>query len=168
MSATATAYDVGAMKELSDAELTSIAEGNDSQAEMARGVLGERDETYGSKTKELKTEAGEATGAMPPADPPETPAPELDEIVVDGTSQLEMFDFGGKKATHATFKLTGGKVKIQSGQAFKKGDRVRGTFEAVVNFVGQKDEHDANTGQVTDAEQRHEARLTDLQVERAG
>lgn len=133
------------LRELSDDELRSIVEegGASKRATDAAKVLDER------------------------GVPKET-EPDPDEMVVSGTTQLSMFDFGGKKATHATFKLVGGKVKIAPGQAFKKGERVRGTFEGVINFVGQKDEHDSTTGQVTDAEQRHEARLTDIQVERAG
>jgi hypothetical protein len=116
---------------------------------------------------ELEAEAGEAVGAMPP-DAPDAPAPvDPDEIVVDGTSQLSMFDLGGKQASRATIKFTGGKVGLVAGEAYRKGDRIRFSGEAVVNSVGQKDEHDPKTSQVVDCEQRHEARIVDLQVESA-
>ena len=106
-------------------------------------------------------------GRRPPKEP-EAPAPvDPDEIVVEGTSQLELFEFGGKKATRATIKFTGGKVKLVAGEAFRKGDRIRFSGEAIVNDVGQHDEHDAQTGQVVDCEQRHAARIVDLQVESA-
>lgn len=94
-------------------------------------------------------------------------SPDLDQILVDGTTQLELFDFGGKRPTRATIKFTGGKVGLTSGQAFHKGDTIRFSGIAVVNGVGQKDEHDTKTGQVVDCEQRHEARITDLQIDSA-
>ncbi len=101
------------------------------------------------------------------AAPPPERGPDPDEIIVDGTTQLAMFDMGGKQASHATIKFTGGKVKLVAGEAFRKGERIRFSGEAVVNVLVQKDEHDPKTGQVVDCEQRHEARIIDLQVESA-
>jgi hypothetical protein len=115
-------------------------------------------------------EAARAAEGVPPAgqrtiDGGEVAVP-LDELRLEGPAQLSMFDVGGKRATSATIKLTGGKVKLVEGTAFRKGDVITGTFTAVVNDVGQRDAHDPATGLVVSAEQRHGARITDLRVER--
>lgn len=173
------------MAELSDAEVQAIADGDHAeQAEVAAAIMAERDETFGGETAassngngeggkakgkaaELKKEGGEPVGKMPDKEPEKT-EPEVDEIVLDGSTQLELFDVGGKKATRATIKFTGGKVKLSAGKGFKKGERIKFTGEAIVNEVGQKDEHDPQTSQVVDCEQRHSARIVDLSVDRAG
>lgn len=98
---------------------------------------------------------------------PVDPLPDVDEIRVDGTAQLSMFNLGGKLPTGSTLTLTGGRVELVDGQAFNKGDRIRLTVEAVVNEVGQKDAHDPKTGQVVSCEQRHKARVVDMQLESA-
>lgn len=120
-----------------------------------------------AKARNLEDNAGPAVGNMPPAEPERAPHPEVDEIRVEGTEQLSIFDVGGKRANTATMKLTGGKVKLVDGQGFKKGTRVRFTGEAIVDDVGQKDETDPKTGQVVAAQQRHAARIVDLTVESA-
>lgn len=117
-----------------------------------------------AKARNLEDNAGPAVGDMPPGEPEKSPEPVVDEIRVEGTEQLSIFDVGGKRANTATMKLTGGKVKLIDGQGFRKGTRVRFTGEAIINEVGQKDEEDPKTGQVVSAEQRHSARIVDLQV----
>lgn len=92
------------------------------------------------------------------------PAPHLEEIRVDGTTQLGLIDFGGKRPTSAVIRLTGGSYKLLEGQAYAKGDVVTFSGTAVVNDVGAKDSHDPKTGIVVSAEQRHSARITDLRV----
>lgn len=92
------------------------------------------------------------------------PDPPVEEIRVDGTTQLSMFDLGGKQAQSSSLRLTGGKVRLVDGAAYAKGDTITGTFTAVVNEVGQKDTHDPSTGIVVSAEQKHSARITDLRV----
>ena len=87
-----------------------------------------------------------------------------EEIIVAGL-EMTFPKMGGKEPQGATLKLVGGKVKLQEGTALKKGMTIRFSGTAVVNFVGQKDSHDAATSQVVSAEQRHEARITDLRVE---
>ncbi len=111
-------------------------------------------------------EAHEQIDRDEPSREPVAP-PDVDEIKVDGTTQLELFKLGGKLPTSATIKLTGGKVALVEGEAFNKGDRIRFSGEAVVNDVGQKDAHDPKTGQVVNCEQRHEARIVDLRVDSA-
>jgi hypothetical protein len=95
---------------------------------------------------------------------PKDPVPPVEEIRVDGTVQLGLFDAGGKKPTSSSIRLTGGKVLIVDGKAFKKGETV--TFEgtAVVDFVAQQDKTDAKTGIQVSAEQLHRARITDLRI----
>lgn len=90
--------------------------------------------------------------------------PEPEEIRVAGTTQLSIFDLGGKKAASATIRLVGGKVALMEGQAYRKGDAIHFEGTAVVNEVGQKDQHDPKTGLVVSAEQRHGARIVDLVV----
>lgn len=106
---------------------------------------------------------------VPPETPADTPAdpdpPALDDIIVPGTAQLSMFNMGGKLPQSSTLKFTGGKVALQEGTAFKKGETVVVRIVAVVNEVTQKDAHDAQTGQVVSCEQRHSARITDMVIE---
>jgi hypothetical protein len=95
---------------------------------------------------------------------PPDPQPPIEEIRVDGTVQLGFFDAGGKKPTSSSLRLTGGRVLVLDGRAFKKGDTI--TFEgtAVVDFVGQQDKTDTKTGIQVSAEQLHRARITDLRI----
>jgi hypothetical protein len=88
----------------------------------------------------------------------------IEELRVDGTTQLGLIDFGGKRPQSASLRLVGGKVLLADGRAFSKGDVIHGSFTAVVNEVGAKDSHDPKTGIVVSAEQKHSARITDLQV----
>jgi hypothetical protein len=92
------------------------------------------------------------------------PEPPVEEVRVHGTAQLTMFDVGGKRATTSSVRLSGGSVKLVDGQAYKKGDVIHFEGTAVVNEVGQKDEHDPKTGIVVSATQRHGARITDLTI----
>jgi hypothetical protein len=39
-----------------------------------------------------------------------------DEIAVDGTAQLELFDLGGKRPTSSKLRLAGGAVDVVDGQ----------------------------------------------------
>jgi hypothetical protein len=84
----------------------------------------------------------------------------VEQIRVDGTTQVAI-DFGGKQrdARHAHA------AAAEVDGFFKKGDRLRGTFEAVVVGVGGKDKIDKQTGIVIEAAQTHTARITDLIVD---
>lgn len=95
------------------------------------------------------------------------PDPPIEEIRVDGTAQLGMFDLGGKQAQSSALRLTGGKFLTIDGKAYAKGDVIHFEGTAVVNFVGQQDKHDPKTGIVVSAEQQHRARITDLTVKGA-
>jgi hypothetical protein len=102
----------------------------------------------------------EALADLPDSAPDDLPP---EEIIVAGL-EMTFPKMGGKEPQGATLKLMGGKVKLQEGTALKKGMTIRFSGTAVVNFVGQKDSHDAATSQVVSAEQRHEARVTDLVI----
>lgn len=87
--------------------------------------------------------------------------PHIEGIRVDGTTQLGLIDFGGKKPQSAVIKLTGGQLELLEGRAFKKGDRVQFAGEAVVFDVGGIDKIDGKTGIVVSCKQKHAARITD-------
>jgi hypothetical protein len=100
-------------------------------------------------------------GAVVPA----APEPPVDEIRVDGTAQLGLFNAGGKRPTTSSLRLTGGRVMVLDGRAFKKGDTIHFEGTAKVDFVGQQDKTDGKTQIVVSAEQQHRARITDLRVQ---
>lgn len=145
-----------------------IADGDEEGAQILRVEA----EDERSKAAELKENAGEAVGQGDPAaeavaaERRDAEAADLppEDIIVSGIA-MSYPNMGGKKPTSATLKLVGGKVEVAEGTAFKKGQTIAFRGVAVVNFVGQKDKHDAATQQVTGAEARHEARITDLVVE---
>lgn len=157
------------LAEEKDAQADALIEDGD---EESANILRIEAEDERSKAAELKAEAGEATGQGDPAADAvaaerrdaEAAALPPEDIIVSGI-QMSYPSMGGKKPTSATLKLTGTKVDVAEGTAFKKGMTITGRFVAVVNFVGQKDKHDAATQQVTGNEARHEARITDLIVE---
>lgn len=126
------------------------------------------DERLARLQREQADRMAEATAGQQSIEGGEVPAdpqPPVDEIRVDGTAQLGLFDAGGKRPTSASLRLTGGKVLIVDGKAYRKGDVISGTFTAVVDEVGQKDKADPKTGIVVSAEQKHSARITDLRVD---
>jgi hypothetical protein len=113
----------------------------------------------------LERAAGDSSGEPTPGqqtiDGGEVQSVYVEQIRVDGTTQVAI-DFGGKQAQTAKLTLAGG---AEVDGFFRKGDRIRGTFEAVVVSVGAKDTLDKQTGIVTEAVQTHTARVVDLVVE---
>lgn len=85
----------------------------------------------------------------------------VEQIRVDGTTQVAI-DFGGKQAHNAKLTLAGG---AEVDGFFRKGDRIRGTFEAVIVGVAAKDKIDKQTGIPVEAVQTHTARIVDLTVD---
>lgn len=141
-------------------------------AEELRAQVDEAHERNGTENpsqrkKEFEEEAGQAVGEMPPAPPVDPPAPPLEEMRVDGTTQLGMFDSGGKKPTSSSIRLTGGKVELVDGKAFRKGDVVRLEVVAIVREVAQRDKPDRQTGIVVDCQQKHIAEITDVRLAEA-
>lgn len=87
-----------------------------------------------------------------------------EEIRIDGTTQLAVFDLGGKKAGGATLRLVG-KVSLTEGQGLSKGEVLKFSGVAVVREVGQKDKKDNATGIVVSCEQKHVAEIVDLRLQ---
>jgi hypothetical protein len=116
--------------------------------------------------RELEREAGPAVGAMPTPgqqtiDGSEVQSVYVEQIRVDGTTQVAI-DFGGKQAQTARLTLSGA---VEVDGFFRKGDRIRGSFEAVVVGIAGRDKIDKQTGIPVEAVQTHTARVVDLVVE---
>lgn len=120
---------------------------------------------YFSQPDELRQEAGEPVGPMPPETPAEPLAPE--ELQVSGTVQLSMFNLGGKLPTGASISFIGGKTKIASGTAFKKGELLKVSGVVRVTASGQVDTIDKATGTAVSCEHQFKARWVDIEVEPA-
>lgn len=105
-------------------------------------------------------------GDLPEPDGHDEPAETVyvEEIRVDGTTQLGMFSSGGKAAGSASLRLSGGRIMLLDGRAFRKGDTIRFSGTAVIREVAQRDTPDRATGIVVSAEQKHVAQITDLRV----
>jgi hypothetical protein len=110
--------------------------------------------------------APEPTPGQQTIDGGEVPAPAMpvEDLRVDGTVQLGMFDAGGKKPQSSTVTLSGGKFDLVDGKAFKKGDRIFFAGVAQVFDVGIRDKLDTKTMIPTTAEQRHVARIFSLEA----
>jgi hypothetical protein len=108
----------------------------------------------------------------PPADPTpgqqtidgdEVPE-EIGEVRVDGTVQLGLIDFGGKKPQTATVTLAGGQFDLAEGQAYSKGERLFFAGQAQVQAITGRDKLDPKTMIATSAVQHHAARIFELHV----
>lgn len=129
---------------------------------MAAGV--EEKTGQSGNAEAIRENAGEPVGPMPPEKPRDEPAPPIEELRVDGTTQLGMFDAGGKRPGAGTLSLTGGKVTVGDGKGFKKGETIVLEVVAVVREVAQKDKVDKDTGIVTECAQKHVAQITDVRI----
>ena len=162
------------LMELSDGELQAIVGGSHGDSSLgaedqrlASEVLEQRDSDFdGEKAAEVRSEAGEPTGEMQDERKP-APMPDVDQIIVDGTTQLSMFKLGGKEPNGASITLAGGACALARDTAFNKGERIRFSGEAIVRKVAQKDSADPKTGQVVSCEQQHTATIVDLVVDSA-
>lgn len=112
---------------------------------------------------QFEAEAGEAVGPMPP-EAPRDEQPPVEELRVDGTAQLGIFDAGGKRPTEATLRLQCGAITLAAGGAYEKGAVINFSGVAVVREVKQKDAVDKETGIVTACTQSHTAAIVDLTV----
>lgn len=95
---------------------------------------------------------------------PEGEQPPVDEIIVAGGAQLDLFGMGGKKPTHAVLTLRGGAYKLKPGEGFEKGTTIHFSGTAVVREAGDLDITDSKTQQVVDCKRKHFAQITDLAV----
>jgi hypothetical protein len=90
--------------------------------------------------------------------------PEIGEVRVDGTVQLGLIDFGGKKPQTATVTLAGGQFDLAEGQAYSKGERLFFAGQAQVQAITGRDKLDPKTMIATSAVQHHAARIFELHV----
>jgi hypothetical protein len=116
-------------------------------------------------------DAAEATPGQQDIEGGEVPARAqealIEELRVDGTTQLGAWSAGGKKPTSATITLSGGAFEMLDGKAYDKGDVVHFEGTAVVRGVGQVDKADPKTGIVVSCKQVHTARILDITVKGA-
>jgi hypothetical protein len=112
----------------------------------------------------FEAEAGEPVGPMPPRPAPEATTVYVEEIRIDGTTQVSL-DLGGKRATSASCSLSG---KVVVDGSLRKGDVLTGTFRAVVRGAAVKDKVDRQTGIVTEAAEKFSADLVDVVIDSAG
>lgn len=125
-----------------------------------------------AKLDQLTAEAGDATGKGDPAADAakaaaadaEADALDPETLIVRGV-EIPYLKAGGKAPTSGSLKLTNAKAEVEHGTAFKKGTRIHFAGYAVIKKVAAVDKHDPSTGQVTESEQVHEARVVDLVVE---
>jgi hypothetical protein len=105
-------------------------------------------------------------GDAAPADveAPTEPTDLIEKARVDGTTQLGIFEMGGKPPTHAKLQITSGQLEVAQGRAFKKGDRVRVEGIAEIREVRQTDKVDRKSGIINDCVQGHTAVLIDAIV----
>jgi hypothetical protein len=107
----------------------------------------------------------EPTPGQQTIDGAEVPAePEIGEVRVDGTVQLGLIDFGGKKPQTATVTLAGGQFDLAEGQAYSKGERLFFAGQAQVQAITGRDKLDTKTMIPTSAVQHHAARIFELHV----
>lgn len=107
----------------------------------------------------------EPTAGQQALDGAEVPAePEIGEVRVDGTVQLGLIDFGGKKPQTATVTLAGGQFDLAEGQAYSKGERLFFAGQAQVQAITGRDKLDTKTMIPTSAVQHHAARIFELHV----
>jgi len=131
----------------------------------------ERANELAVKLEALKQEAGLPSSHEDPAADSEA-AEKRDEenkavsaeIIVSGI-EMPYAKLGGKPPTHGSLKLSGGKVALAQGTAFKKGQTIHFSGTAVIKDVGTVDTHDSATQTVSDTEQRHVARIIALDVQ---
>jgi hypothetical protein len=90
--------------------------------------------------------------------------PPVQEIVVRGTTPLDFFNAGGKLPNKASMRFVGGKVGLERGTAFKKGDVVYFAGYATVVSASPRDKRDKQTAIVTECELQIHAEIDDLRL----
>jgi hypothetical protein len=114
------------------------------------------------KVVELKAEAGEPVGDMPPGEPRDTMIPP-DKLMVSGTAKGSHRKWNGKAPGMVILNVKGMKIEVPDGE-FKKGERLFFSGEAVIVSEGVKDKLDKDTKSVVDAVQEHSAVVLDFEL----
>lgn len=155
-----------ALADLDDESLSAIVVDPDTyiDGQIAKDLLEERTSvTSGDdKAEELRSEAGEPVGPMPPNDPEEMRIPP-DQIVVAGTAAGSKHKWDGKQPGTTILSLKGFKVEVDG--AFKKGERIKFGGEAVVKRESCDDKLDPTTKQVVEAKVEYTAVVLDFELD---
>jgi hypothetical protein len=124
-------------------------------------AVDEANGSWSGDTYSFEVLSGAPTPGQQTIDGGEVQSVYVEQIRVDGTTQVAI-DFGGKQAQTARLTLSGA---VEVDGFFRKGDRIRGTFEAVVVGIAGRDKIDKVTGIPGEAVQTHTARVVDLVVD---
>ena len=131
--------------------------------EDAAGITQDREEARGGDVVGPQPTAGQQTidgGEV--ASSNGGPPPE--EIVIRGSAPLDFFNAGGKLPNKASMRFVGGKVGLEAGTAFKKGDVVHFEGYATVVAATPRDKRDRQTRIVIECELQLQAEIDDLRL----
>lgn len=128
----------------------------------AQTALEAEDGSGDGKADELKENAGEPVGEMPPAEPQDAMVPP-DKLMVSGTAKGSHRKWNGKAPSTVLLNIKGMKIEVPEGE-FKKGERLFFSGEAVIISEGAKDKLDKDTKSVVDAVQEHSAVVLDFEL----
>jgi hypothetical protein len=143
----------------------AIAKALGRAASTVHAALAAHPQPNGNGHHEEERPPAEATPGQQTIEGSEVPAgPEIGEVRVDGTVQLGLIDFGGKKPQTATVTLAGGQFDLAEGQAYSKGERLFFAGQAQVQAITGRDKLDTKTMIATSAVQHHAARIFELHV----
>jgi len=136
-------------------EAAGEGEQGDGELQQPEGEAGEQAPPSGEgETGEGNAAAGEGEGEFPgEGEGEEGPPP----IIIEGDGQLNL-QVGGRKPDKATVKLRGGSINIPAGQ-LKKGDVLNLLVKVQVAEVHLVDKIDNTTGEITEVERRHVAKI---------
>lgn len=109
--------------------------------------------TPGQRTIDGGEVAANGNGGPPPS-----------EIVLRGSTPLDFFNAGGKLPNKASVRFVGGKVGLEQGTAFKKGDVIHFEGYATVVAAAPRDKRDKQTGIVVECELQIQAEIDDLSL----
>lgn len=90
--------------------------------------------------------------------------PPPEEIVIRGSTPLDFFNAGGKLPNKASVRFIGGKVGLEQGTAFKKGETIHFEGYATVVSAAPRDKRDRATGLVVECELQIRAEIDDLRL----
>lgn len=120
----------------------------------------EREALADDQVAELRQEAGEAVGPMPPKEP-ESPLVAPDRMIVSGPAQKKLWS--GKGPGSCVLKVRGLSVDVEDG-TFEKGEIVTATVTLRIVSEGVKDKLDKHTKTPTEAVEVLDATVVDFEV----
>lgn len=123
--------------------------------EPGEGEQGEGQEPAGQGEGQGSGEQAEGEGEKPGEGAGEQAVPAL---AIPGGGQLNL-QVGGQRPDKSTVKLRGGSIEVAGGGQLKKGEVVNLLVKVRVDEVHFVDKHDNSTGDITQAERRHIAKM---------